>query len=224
MNDIKIDKIIRSRRKTIALVITQDASLVVRAPFKTSLDYINKIANKKRLWIKKKQEFLREKYQKLSHKEYVNGEGFLYLGETYKLEIVKDLKCPVVLENTLKISEKLLPNAKQHLMDWYRKQAFIKISDRIEWYAKIAGFTYKSIKITDAKKRWGSCSSKGNLNFSWRLIMAPLKVVDYVVVHELAHLEEKNHSKRFWNKIRIMLPGYQESKEWIKYNGHLLVL
>jgi len=107
-------------------------------------------------------------------------------------------------------------------MDWYKERAYEKISERVQWYALKNGFQYNKIKITQAQKRWGSCSSKGNLNFSWRLIMAPLPVVDYVVVHELAHLVEKNHSKAFWSKVKMLMTDYQKQQEWLKRNGHLL--
>ena len=80
------------------------------------------------------------------------------------------------------------------------------------------------MKITNALKTWGSCSHQGNLNFTWRLIMAPLNVIDYVVVHELIHLDEKNHSRIFWDKVEILIPEYKGYKEWLKKNGHLLKL
>ncbi|MBI4687875.1 MAG: M48 family metallopeptidase [Nitrospirae bacterium] len=96
------------------------------------------------------------------------------------------------------------------------------MSERVSWYSSLSGLKYNRVKISDAQKRWGSCSAKGNLNFSWRLIMSPIRVIDYVVIHELAHLEERNHSKKCWNKVKIMLPDYEQYKEWLKENKHLL--
>ena len=80
------------------------------------------------------------------------------------------------------------------------------------------------LKFNNAQKRWASCSPKNNLNFSWRLIMAPIGVVDYVVVHELVHLEEKNHSKEFWRKVKVLLPQYERYERWLKKYGYLLRL
>lgn len=222
MREIRIDKIIRSRRRTIALEIARDASLIVRAPFRTPLDFIEKVVFKKRFWIKEKQEFVRDRYTKVIPKEFVSGEGFLYLGNMYKLEFVDVLNMPIVFDNSFKIARKNYDIAKEILIGWYQEQAYQKISERVNWHSSLSGLKYNKIKLSDAQKRWGSCSAKGNLNFSWRLIMAPLRVLDYVVVHELAHLEEKNHSKRFWNKIKIMQPDYEQYKDWLKENRHLL--
>jgi len=222
MKRIKIEKIIRSNRKTIALTVTPDATLIVRAPMKTSLDYIENLVQKKRLWIESKQEFFQKNSQKYFPKEFVNGEGFWYLGKEYKLEIVENQEIPVILDNTLKIAKECLPFAKKCLVQWYKQMAFYKISQRAKRYAKETGLSYNTIRITDAQKRWGSCGPKGTLNFSWRLIMSPMKVLDYVVVHELAHLEEPNHSSKFWNKVKVLLPDYQERQEWLKENGNRL--
>ncbi len=91
-------------------------------------------------------------------------------------------------------------------------------------YSEMTGLIHRSIKITSAKKRFGSCSPNGSLNFSWRLMMAPLNIIDYVVVHELVHIEERNHSKNFWNKVRIILPDYKQSEKWLKDNSQLLTI
>ncbi len=109
-------------------------------------------------------------------------------------------------------------------MNWYKDRAYEKIGQRVEWYARKYEFKYNKTKITTAQKRWGSCSSKGNLNFSWRLIMAPLPVIDYVVIHELVHLEERNHSRLFWDKVKYFYPEYPKCGNWLKENGHLLKL
>jgi predicted metal-dependent hydrolase len=142
----------------------------------------------------------------------------------YKLEFVDVSDVSIAFNNGFQISRKYIDTAKDILIAWYKAQACQKISERVDWHSSLSGLKYNKIKISGAQKRWGSCSAKGNLNFSWRLIMAPLRVIDYVVVHELAHLEENNHSKRFWNKIKIMMPDYKEHKEWLKENRHLLVI
>ena len=222
MTEIRIDKIIRSKRRTIALEVARDARLIVRAPYRTPLHFIEKVVFKKRFWIKEKQEIVRDRRKKVIPKEFISGEGFLYLGNMYKLEFIDDLDMPIVFNNGFKIARKNYDIAKEILIAWYKAQAYQKISERVNWHSSLSGLKYNKIKISDAQKRWGSCSAKGNLNFSWRLIMAPLRVIDYVVVHELAHLEEKNHSKRFWNKIKIMLPDYEQYRDWLKENRYLL--
>ncbi len=222
MTEIRIDKIIRSKRRTIALEVTRDAGLIVRAPYRTPFDFIEKVVFKKRFWIKEKQEFVRDRCKKVMPKEFLSGEGVLYLGDMYKLEFIDDLDMPIVFNNGFQMSRKNLDTAKDILIGWYKEQAYQKISERVNWHSSLSGLKYHKIKLSGAQKRWGSCSAKGNLNFSWRLIMAPLRVIDYVVVHELAHLEEKNHSKSFWNKVKIMQPDYARHKSWLKENRHLL--
>lgn len=223
--NIKIEKIIRSHRKTIALQMTDNATLIVKAPFNVSDEIIMKIITKNKSWIEKKKREIEARDPKHSEKEFVSGEGFLYLGRYYKLEIVNTQEEPLKLKNNrFYLSKTALPEAKEIFIQWYKKEAYEKISERVEWYAKITGYKYNKINITDAKKRWGSCSPNGNLNFSWRIIMAPLRVIDYVVVHELAHTVEKSHGKEFWTKVKIIMPDYEFYQNWLKENGHLLKL
>jgi len=223
--DIIIDEIIRSRRKTIALQVSHDARLIVRVPYSISEKLIKKVIHEKRLWILKKQEQAKEKYKKVYSKEFVNGEGFLFLGNSYKLYIVDNCEFSLIFNNeNFFLSKKFLNKAKDVFIKWYKEQSYKKFLERVEFYSKVSGITYNKLKITNARKRWGSCSSKGNLNFTWRLIMAPLQVIDYVIVHELVHIKEKNHSKNFWNNVRIILPYYKTQKKWLKKNGHLLIL
>lgn len=223
--DIIIDEIIRSRRKTIALQVSHDARLIVRVPFSTSEKLIRKIIYEKRLWILKKQEQAKEKYKKVYSKGFVNGEGFLFLGNSYKLYIVDNFEVSLIFnKKNFVLSKKFSNKAKEAFIKWYKEQAYKKFLERAAIYSKISGITYDKLKITNARKRWGSCSVKGNLNFTWRLIMAPLQVIDYVIVHELVHIKEKNHSKNFWNNVRIILPYYETQKKWLKENGHLLIL
>lgn len=223
MDPIAIEKIIRSKRKTIALVITQDAALIVRAPLFTPREYIENLVRKKSAWIKQKIRDVKKRPD-LVEKEFVNGEGFLYLGKTYKLQIIEDNLLDIEISDKLCISRRLLPDARNHLKDWYKAEAEKKIIERCAYYTKITGYVPNTVKISNAERRWGSCTSKGTLNFSWRLIMAPLEIIDYVVVHEMIHLNQSDHSKVFWNKIRSILPDYEKRKVWLKENEKLLIL
>ncbi len=219
MDRIKIDNIIRSKRKTIALVVTRDATLVVRAPLHTPTEYIEEIVRKRSRWIQQKMAQVGATPPK---KEFVNGEGFLFLGRTYRLQITAESAEHVELRDKLYVSEGALPFIGRLLPQWYRNQAAKKITERCAWYAKKTGYEPHSIRITNARKRWGSCGSKRTLNFSWRLVLAPLEIIDYVIVHELVHLEQPNHSKLFWNKLRSILPDYEKRKKWLKDNERLV--
>jgi len=220
--DIKIKEIIRTNRKSIAIQIMDDSSIVIRAPHNVSEDTINSIVSKNKYWIHQRKKEIESRDPKFSPKEYVNGEGFLYLGDFYKLTIVDNQNEPLIFKNGFYLSKNALPNARDVFIEWYKKEAYKKISERVEWYAKKEGYEYNKIKITNAQKRWASCSPLGNLNFSWRLIMSPLRVIDYVVIHELVHLKENNHSKSFWNKVKVIMSDYEKYDDWLKKNGHLL--
>ena len=106
----------------------------------------------------------------------------------------------------------------------YRQAAKEYIPKRVAYYAQLLDVTYATISIRDQKTRWGSCSSKGNLSFSWRLILAPPKVLDYVVVHELCHRREMNHSPRFWALVESIIPDYKTHRKWLKENGEKLTI
>jgi len=222
---IEIEKIIRTNRKTIALQITDNASLIVRAPYNVTEETIKNVIIKHLDWIEKRKKDLLTRDPKFVKKEFVNGEGFLYLGKSYKLKIIKNQEKPLIFQDGyFLLSKEYQAIAMELFIDWYKKKAYEKISERVEWYAQKRGFIYNKINITDANKSWASCSAKGNLNFSWRLIMAPLPVIDYVVVHELVHLKEKNHAKTFWNKVKMLMPDYEKYEEWLKRNGYLFHL
>jgi len=222
--DIEIKKIIRTKRRTIALQITDDATLIVKAPFNVNNETIMGVVHKHKRWIEEKKREIEARDPKFSPKEFVNGEGFLYLGRYHRLKIVDDQEVPLKFENEFYLSRNSLPQAKEVFIEWYKKMAYEKISERVRWYAQQRGFKYSKVNITNAQKRWGSSSSNGNLNFAWRLIMAPLPVIDYVVIHELVHLEEKNHSKSFWNKVKMLMPDYEKYEDWLKKKSYLLRL
>jgi predicted metal-dependent hydrolase len=221
---MKIGQIIRSKRRTIGLIVNHDGTLIIRAPLRTSQKQIEDLVEQKAEWIKSKQRLVKATYARFVPKEYINGEEFLYLGTSYRLSIIGNSVSPLRLADHFYLSHSVLPQAENIFKRWYRAQAKQVISGRAKLYADHYGFEYHKVKITNAQARWGSCSPRGNLNFSWRLVMAPMPVIDYVVVHELAHLHEKNHSRRFWDKVKTILPDYAQQVQWLKIYGHMLRL
>ena len=169
---IRIAKLVRSRRRTIELTITEDARLVVRAPLRTPLHLIHGVIDKKQQWIRRK---IREAGSRrmLPPREFRDGERFMFLGKTYKLEISRHMERPVELGDRLYISSLALPEARRALKEWFRENAARHISGRCAHYARLIGRAPNLVRISNAEKRWGSCSPEGNLNFSWRLMMAP---------------------------------------------------
>jgi len=219
MNEIKIDKIIRSRRRTISLSVSADATLVVRAPHWVSLGYIKSLIFKKRFWIDKKRQQILRRGPVLA-KEFTEGEEFFYLGEKYKLRI-RDCE-EIKLIDELYFPAKYLGIAQAKMIHWYKRKAREIVARRVEWYSESSGWKFKSLSITGALRRWGSCSSKDSLNFSFRIAMVPPEVIDYIVVHELAHIPEKNHSASFWNKVGMVLPDYKIRRKWLRENERSL--
>jgi predicted metal-dependent hydrolase len=216
-------KIVRSlKRKTLTIQINSDATITVSAPYFVTSTSIKNFLKEKDSWIQQKLQELQTRKNITKPKEFTKGEEFLFLGKKYQLEIRQNTTSIVELSDKLYIASFNKNNIKLYLTSWYKQQALKIIKQRVEYFAKRAGVTYNNLKITEAETRWGSCSSEKNLNFNWRLVMAPLPVIDYVVSHELAHLEEMNHSRQFWERVRKIFPIYRQYNTWLKRNGHTL--
>ncbi len=220
-----VDKLIRTRRRTLELQITPMATVIVRAPKHTPVEIIHKFIDRKSKWIINKQSFIQANLSKRTEHCYESGEKFSYLGQKYGLTIVPEQKQKIMFNGyEFLLSAKNKHHGKKIFEKWYRAEAYRTIKERVAYFANITGLYPGGIKITGAKKRFGSCSPHNDLCFTWRLILAPLSVIDYVVVHELAHLAERNHSKRFWDKVRMYLPNYKEERNWLKSNSMMLSL
>jgi predicted metal-dependent hydrolase len=218
---ISINKIIRTNRKTIALIVQKDGSLVIRAPLHMPELFINDFINKHTEWINKTQKNILSSQEQ--RKKYINGETFFFLGKEYPLKIVSNQKAPLSFNGEIfYLSHSALPKAEIVFIYWYKKQARKIISDLVDELAQSFGFSYQKIRISSARTRWGSCSSKNTLSFTYRLIMTPPEVVKYVVIHELVHTRVKNHSKSFWTSVERILPDYKKDKNWLKKNGNRL--
>ena len=219
---IEVKQIIRSKRKTIALIVKPDGSLIVRAPFRAPQRSIREFVEKNVGWVKKKQAEVLAALPP-APRQYVPGEVFMYLGEAYSLEVVKGQRKPLLLNGTFKLAHSAQGKARSAFERWYREQARRILTERVELYACRYNLQYKKIGITSARTRWGSCSADGSLNFSWRLILAPVEAVDYVIVHELVHTVLHNHSNQFWKKLEAIMPDYKERKKWLRKNAQKLV-
>ncbi|MCC6867014.1 MAG: M48 family metallopeptidase [Ignavibacteria bacterium] len=218
--------IIRSQRKTIALHINSDATLTVKLPYGVSIAKAEKFIAKKSRWIEKKQAEFITAHEKHKPKQYINGEAFYFVGKRYELEIVPGSKAGLSLtvEGKFKITEKCL-EAPKHYIEWFYKQ-FAKqyLVGRTAELANTLGYRYSSIKINSAKTRWGSCSLRGNINYSWRLVMLPAEMIDYVITHELVHLEIHNHSRKFYSRLQSHMPDHKRREKWLKENAGMAIL
>jgi len=219
-----IDRIVRSQRKTVALIVTPEGQLEVRAPRQITRRQIDAIVAEKSLWIEKQQERARISQEKAKPRPLADGARLWFLGKGYPLCLTEDGPARAHLIHGFNLPRSALPNADRHLIAWYRQQARKIISGRVAYFSELHRLTYRAIRITSARARWGSCSSQNTLSFPWRLVMAPMEVIDYIVVHELAHTIVKNHSQAFWNLVGSMLPEFKIQRKWLKLNGRLLDL
>ncbi len=211
-----------SNRKTLNISVERDRSIVVRAPQYLTADKIDKIVQSKRQWITEKLNHA-QKYPLVSEsKEFVSGETLMYLGKSYQLLVVDDEFEGIEFDQRFKISKANQPKANKLFKKWYLKQALIKIEPLATKYAKSLGVQFNQFKTSEMKYRWGSCTPANNIIFNWRIIKAPMYVLEYLVAHELVHLIEYNHTPRFWNILSIQVPNYEKAKNWLKQNGKLL--
>jgi predicted metal-dependent hydrolase len=213
-----------AKRRQLTITVERDRSVVVHAPEGLADDKIRRVVEAKRQWIYEKTNHP-QKYRDLPHgpgKELVSGESALYLGRQYRIEVVRDGLNEVRFNRGFLISAIPGKRKEEALREWYIGRAKEKIVPRVKAHARRLGVEAAAVKIADGHYRWGSCTTRNNVGFNWRLIKAPMFVIDYVIVHELAHLIETNHTPRFWNIVRTQVPMLEKAKTWLKENGGLL--
>jgi len=200
----------------------------VVVPKSLSNERINLLLDDKRQWIKGKIA-LHQEVTPIRTKEFVSGESFSYLGRNYRLKVHQGRYEPVKLkqgrlEVTLPLGTDLPSMTRNALIRWYKHHAELKLREKVNRYAPIVGLEPTGVDIKTFKSRWGSCSANGQIDLNWKIVMAPNRIVDYVVVHELCHLIHHDHSPKFWKEVARVMPDYAECKEWLKNNGSTLGL
>jgi predicted metal-dependent hydrolase len=206
-------------RKTASIYIERDGTVSLRVPKGTSDLRVEKILESRRKWIYKSLAEWRLLNASRVQRQYVNGEGFLYLGRSYRLRLLARAASPLTLKGGYFQLHVNGGDCAKHFKDFYREKGLSRIPARVEYFAKRLGLDVRGIRVMELKNRWGSCSSNRYLNFHWKCMMAPLTVIDYIIVHELAHLRHKRHTQAFWGEIDKVLPDYKERIEWLRSNG-----
>lgn len=207
------------------LKVERSGMVVILVPAKTPKEEIRHFFQSKVPWINKKLSEFKEGSENLREpRKYTSGETFPYLGEEFRLEIVEGRASGLVLSHGIFVltADGAPVDGRELFLRWYRERAHEIFTERALFYGRQLGIELKSIRITSARTRYGSCSWDDRLSFSYRLVMAPYSVIDYIVVHELAHVRIKNHSKNFWDYIEDIMPDYRERKNWLKKYGHTL--
>ncbi len=215
----------RSERRKKTISITVDAKgVTVTAPKHTDNESLHQLVHKKASWITRRLNHIQQLLEDApSPKQFVSGESIRYLGRQYRLQRI-DESTKIKLNGRFieipDLSDQDL--IRQQLINWYVEKATEKLPERVEIYSKRFGLPIPAIFIRHQQKRWGSCNSKGELRFNWKIIMAPMSLIDYVVAHELYHLEHLNHSKAFWHRLGQIMPDYPQRKERLAKLGALL--
>jgi predicted metal-dependent hydrolase len=220
------DIIWSSRRKTSAIKI-QKGKVFVLVPQGLNIAVIEALVTNKNRWIKEKLAIQKEIFA-IKPKEFVSGEAFSYLGKNHSLRIESGCYPAINLhqdELVVSVRDKSADNAsaiKQLLIKWYKKQAESELRDKTESYSKIIGVKPSSVTIKSFKSRWGSCSVSAGIQYNWKIIIAPDRIVNYVVIHELCHILHHNHSPAFWKAVARYCDDYRDCGAWLKINGALL--
>jgi predicted metal-dependent hydrolase len=225
----------RDRSTSIGIRVLSQAEVVVYAPRNIDEARIREIVKGKAPWIIRRFESIAAARKAFPDREFVSGEQILYLGRTFRLVVRKTNR---VLRDRPSLDGKRLiiaiePDLNEkdrkdavirRFRSWYLENAERVIKERVKRYAKLMGCKPREVIVKDQKNRWGSCSAKGSIRFNWRIVMAPLSVVDYVVVHEMCHLLVKDHSKDFWRQVSLVFFDYKERREWLKTHAYWLKL
>ena len=197
----------------------------IKVPFLLNNKSIEYFIHKKINWIQKQID-IQTKIKSFKEKKYIDGEKFLYLGKIYRLKIIINNQYSIYIEDSL-----IIINVKNHynlskirkiIKKWLYERSFDYFNEQTYMIAKKNNLNINSIKIRDYRARWGSCSVKGDISFNWRLIMAPPEIIEYVIVHELMHLKEHNHSPEYWRLVKSLYPDIDKAKNWLMYNGQTL--
>lgn len=219
-----IAEVIRTNRIKTATVKVDEGKVSVVIPMNLSDSRIKELVTKKTRWIREKILLHRQSAPSKS-KEYVSGESFTYLGRNYRLKVETGKTRSVKLKNgklIVTLPKKSSDKIQEAMTQWYREHAEQKLREKSERYAKLIGVQPKSVSIKTFKSRWGSCHKNGDVQFNWKIVIAPNRIVDYVVVHELCHMMQHNHSPNFWKCVEKYFPEYLECKEWLMNNGKYL--
>ncbi|MGB3751909.1 MAG: SprT family zinc-dependent metalloprotease [Arcobacteraceae bacterium] len=217
-------ELVRSERKSIGITIQRDAQVVVNAPINLSEDDIEKHIYKKRLWIWEKLALKKDTLENIIQKQFISGESFSYLGRHYRLKIIDDNSELKLKNGWFELGDKKQKKAKEHFKNWYNLHLKKKITERLKLICQNNNINQPDFRIMELGFRWGSCTKEGILNFNYKIAMAPIGVIDYIIIHELVHLKIHTHNEKFWKEVSKMMPNYLEKKEWLRENGYHLVI
>lgn len=225
VRDIEYQLLRSNERKTADIVIERNGEISVRVPQHLSEEQADAVVESKRLWIYRNLAEWRDMNATRVVREWVNGEGFLYLGASYRLLMVQEQAEPLKLKDGRFSLQRSVVEiggekaAKQVFEQFYSEKGLERIRRRIEYYAPKVGVLPSTVEVKDLGFRWATCTSDGRLSFHWKCVMASPKVIDYIIVHELCHIHHRDHTASFWNEVDKVMPDYYERKALLRQNG-----
>lgn len=209
-----------TRRKTMQITVERDGALVISAPPQVSEVRLRAFVREKRFWIYTKLAQKGRLHRLVPRKEFVDGEGFLYLGRSYRLKIVDEQDAPLKLTHgRFCLRRDAVQAASEHFVRWYTERAKAWLTDRAVEYQPRMNVFASGVRVQDIGYRWGSCGKGYMLYFHWKVIQLPVSIAEYVVVHELAHLREPHHTPGFWQCVERAMPDYARRKVWLAERG-----
>jgi hypothetical protein len=230
IRDIEYHLLGGSERSTTDIVIERDGTICVRPPITMTPEQVDSIVENKRMWIYKNLAEWRELNTMRTVREWRSGESFLYLGRNYRLGFNDTQNTPLVFkENRFYLNRSLIENdgeiaLRNAFIEFYIQKGIERLQKRLTYFAPKVGVKAGKVSVKELGFRWASCSSNGNIAFHWKCMMAPPKIIDYIIVHELCHLHQRDHNVAFWNEVDKVMPDYIERKEWLRINGASLDL
>lgn len=208
------------RRKTMQITVERDGKLVLSAPPQVDEAALRAFVLEKRFWIYTKLAEKERLQRRVPCKEFVGGEGFLYLGRSYRLKLVDEQDVSLKLAaGRFCLRRDALPAAREHFVRWYSDRARAWLSSRVVEYHSRMEVSPAGVKVQDLGYRWGSCGKGDWLYFHWKTILLPARIAEYVVVHEIAHLLEPHHTPAFWLRVERAMPDYAQRKAWLAEHG-----
>lgn len=209
-----------ARRRTMQITVERDGGLVLLAPPQVGDDQLRAFVEEKRFWIYTKLAAKDRLQRTVPRKEFVGGEGFLYLGRSHRLKLIDEQDMPLKLvAGRFFLRRDALPAARDHFIHWYSERAKAWLSGRVAEYQSRMEVEPAGVKLQDLGYRWGSCGKGNWLYFHWKTILLPARIAEYVVVHEIAHLHEPHHTPAFWLRVERAMPDYAQRKVWLAEHG-----
>lgn len=220
------------RRKTIQLRVLPSATVEIVTPSNLTKPELEQIFMSKSKWLSNRLNKIAVLAENPVNRQLISGSQVLYQGQPHTLTLLPGGNKPeLILSNgnlQVKVPQHYVDHqqvaslTEQIVKAWFVNQARTLFFEKTKQWADVIGVCPAKITIKDQKTRWGSCSSLGNINYNWRIVMAPPRVADYLVIHELCHILVPNHSAKFWKQVRRFCPNYQECRKWLRDNGKLL--